>query len=101
MRPGLAMIAFGVLLTAATAAPPPADLIPPGATGIGNMNGLTWFDSALSPQALDAFYRGVLPRHGFRPAADVRSGGTLSFYFFGGKGGASCSRPRARPPASC
>jgi hypothetical protein len=90
---GLATVLSGMLLTAAGAAPP-ADLLPLGATGVSQLNGLTWFDAPMTPAALDRFYRAALPRHGFTPAMDVRSGGTLSFYFSGGKGGSVVFTPK-------
>ncbi len=89
---------FVLFTNAAIAAGPamPADLLPPGATGVGEINGLHWFDVAMTPEALDKFYRDKLARHGYKPAQDVRSGTTLSFYFYGGKGGSVVFTPKGK-----
>jgi hypothetical protein len=83
-----AALAAAIILGASAAvAGTPSWALPAGASGMVEMNGLTMFDSTMSPEALDRFYRDVLPKHGYKPAFDVRRNGTLSFYFYGGKGG--------------
>ncbi len=78
-------------------APLGADLLPKGATGVGSTkSGLYWFDVAMTPEALDKFYRDALAKRGYRPVQDVHMGKTLSFYFYGGKDGSAVFTPNGK-----
>ncbi len=72
-----------VLLAAQTAlaAAPPADLVPPKARQVkSSVEAVTEYDVAMTPYAVDAFYRKAFLKRGWKPGDSVSYGTTMVLY---------------------
>jgi hypothetical protein len=89
-------IAAAITIGWANFAAASGELLPSDAHNVTKSGALTEFDSTMTPQALDAFYRNALPREGWSTTDDVRNGAALSFYFSRGSQGQGSIVFRAR-----
>ena len=70
-----------VLAAQAALAKPPADLVPPAAKQVkSSVEAVTEYDVAMTPYAVDAFYRKAFLKRGWKPGDSVSYGTTLVLY---------------------